>query len=97
MNVTGLTLPKRRRDWYCEELDGEAVLYDATFGTTCRLNETGYFIYKACDGTTSIDDIARRLTEAYDVGIDTALSHVETTLAELNDGGLLLSPEDKPS
>ena len=54
------------------ELDGEAVLYDATFGTTCRLNETGYFIYKACDGTTSIETIAHRLTETYDVALDIA-------------------------
>ncbi len=97
MNVNKLTLPRRRRDWYCEELDGEAVLYDATFGTTCRLNETGYFIYKACDGAASIEDIARRLTDEYDVTLDVAERHVRSTLAELNDGGLLRLPEDVPS
>ena len=97
MNAPTSTYPRRRRDWYCEELDGEAVLYDATLGTTCRLNETGYFIYKACTGGVTVEEIARRLSEVYDVTLEAAQLDVQTTIAELNAGGLLLSSEDVPT
>lgn len=97
MNLPTMTCPRRRRDWYCEELDGEAILYDAAFGTTCRLNETGYFIYRACDGATSVDDIARRLVETYDVTPEAAGLDVQTVIAELYEGGLLQSAEDVPA
>ena len=68
-----------------------------TYGTNGDGKQTGYFIYGACDGTVGIDEIARRLAASYDVTLDTAQQHVRSTIAELNDGGLLLLPEDTPS
>ena len=93
MNAFSIRCPERREEVHREELDGEAILYDAAFGTMCRLNDTSYFVYRLCDGSMTVEEIARRVTDRYDVAIETARRDVERTVAELADGGFLVTGE----
>lgn len=86
--------PSRRTDLRLHELDGEALIYDAGSADTHRLNGTGYFIWRECDGGSSPEQIARRVTESYDVTLEEALQHVHRILAEFNDRGLLLAADE---
>lgn len=86
-----------RDDLDCHELDGEAILYDHTFNTTYRLNETGYLIWKHCDGSADAERIARLLTASYDVPESVARADVQETIATMNKEGLLLMVEETPA
>jgi hypothetical protein len=72
-----------------EELDGEAVLYDAQNGAIHRFNSTTFEVWNVCDGTRTSKSMARGVEERYSVGADEALAIVRTALAQLHDKGLL--------
>jgi PqqD family protein of HPr-rel-A system len=82
-------LPRRREDLQVEGLDGEAVLYDPRSGAVHRFNATTVFVWKACDGSCSANDIATSMVEHYSVGADEALEVVHQVIAQLNEKGLL--------
>ena len=86
--------PSRRTDLRLHELDGEALIYDAASADTHRLNGTGYFIWRECDGGNSPEQIARRVNESYDVTLEEALQHVHRILAEFDDRGPLLASDE---
>ena len=73
--------PSRRDDIIEEELDGEAILVDPRDGNSHRLNATSLAVLKWCDGLSTTQQIARRLTESYDVALDDALDHVNQLVA----------------
>ena len=54
-----------------------------------RLNETGSFIWNAITQGQEEQEIARRLTEEYEVELDTALDAVRTLIARLKDAKLV--------
>ena len=49
-----------------------------------RLNETGVIIIEALQDGATIDEVARRLTEGFDVDYDTARKEAETFISKLN-------------
>ncbi|MFQ5590148.1 MAG: PqqD family protein [Phycisphaerae bacterium] len=75
--------PARRTDVTVHELDGEALIYDPVTADTHRLNRTGLFIWQRCDGYHNVAEIARRLTEGYDVALVPAALHSARMIAEL--------------
>jgi len=88
-------VPCRRDGLCCRTLDDEAVLYDPAHHGVHFLNRTAYFIWRSCDGRSSVEDVAAAVAHAFDVdsgapGPDTmVLSDVRRTLTELADNGLV--------
>lgn len=74
--------PLRRADLVLEELDGEAVLYDARCGAVHRFDALTLFVWEVCDGSHSAADIGRAVAAAYDVDADDALRHVDQLIAD---------------
>lgn len=85
-----ITIPPRRPDVVEEVMEGEAILFDPVTGCTHRFNETALAVWRLCDGTATTADMARRLTEHYDIDLDTALDHVEQIVTVLADSQLLI-------
>ena len=74
------------------DLDGlEGVLVDHNTKQYFRLNETASLIWRGLAGGTPVADIARQLTELYDVTIEHAQSSVEAAIARFNAHHLLTS------
>ena len=88
---TEMTLvpPPGREDLLAEELDGELVLSDPRNGHVYRLNGTAADVWRLCDGCRSTAAIAERLTDMYDVSLDTAIDHVEQITASFGESQLI--------
>jgi len=78
-----------RADLKVHEIDEEALIYDPVTADTHRLNQTAYFIWRKFQSGTSLDEIARQLAEAYDIGQLEAESHVERLTREFQGRNLL--------
>jgi hypothetical protein len=88
-----MTATSLRRNPKIEEapLQGELMLFDPANAKFFVLNETMSYVWRACDGTASLQDIAGKLTEEYSgVEADVAQRDVETAAAELTSLGLLV-------
>lgn len=85
--------PRRRDDVTVHELDGEALVFDASTGDTHRLNRTALFIWQRCDGKQDARQITEQLTGHYDVSPESALEHVERTFGEFLERGLVAKTE----
>ena len=68
---------------------GDAVLLDVTNRRFFTLNETGCFIWTRLREDVAHDEIARELTNEFDVARDAASSEVMRLVAELTRAGLL--------
>lgn len=100
-------IPRRRDDLHVEKLDGEAILYDPRYEAVHRFNAVTLFIWNNCDGLRSTTEIAGLLIGRYAIGRDSGLAHVERTVVELAELGLvehdsatdgdLVPPEDEHS
>src|SRR3982750_1614851 len=49
----------RKNDLVIQEHDGEILIYDLTDNRALCLNETSARVWRACDGTNSVEDISR--------------------------------------
>lgn len=83
------TAPLRRDDLVLEELDGEALLYDSRNGAIHRFNATTFFVWNACDGSCTPNDIAVSLLRNYSVDADEAQRAVLTVIEQLHEEDLL--------
>ena len=64
-------------------LEDEAVILFPDAGTLHRLNGTGTRAWELMDGSRSIGDIAKLLTDEFEVAPDTALAELQTLAADL--------------
>jgi Coenzyme PQQ synthesis protein D (PqqD) len=72
-------------------LQDELMLFDPGQSKFFVLNQTMAFVWRSCDGGTSLSDIATRLTEEFSgVDMENALRDVHSAAAELATLGLLL-------
>ncbi|HUX88898.1 MAG TPA: PqqD family peptide modification chaperone [Chloroflexota bacterium] len=89
--------PEPHRDLTISELDGETVLYDQGSGQVHQLNPTATRIWSLCDGTRSIDAIARSIADAYAITLEQARADVGELIARLSAANLLrLNEEEFP-
>jgi len=70
-------------------IDGDTVLLDKAAGQIHQLNATASTIWKACDGKTSIGDIAEQIAAKYDIDVELALVDVEKTIQQLETQNLI--------
>ena len=75
-----------KRNWID---DNEKISVASPLGDVYWLNETGTLIWKLCDGTHSIKDIANALVEKYDVDGETANKDVLEIVLCLEKLGLI--------
>jgi hypothetical protein len=74
------------------DLDGvEGVLVDLNTKQYFQLNETASLIWRGLARGSAVDDIARELTEVYDVTLEHAQSSVEAVVARFRAHHLLNS------
>jgi len=88
-----MTATSLRRNPKIEEapLQGELMLFDPANAKFFVLNETMSYVWRACDGSVSLQEIAGRLVEDYSgVEAETAQRDVESAAAELTSLGLLV-------
>ncbi len=55
-----------------------------------KINETGYFIFKAMEEDIDFDDIVEKLTDEYDVSKDKAEEDVKSIISCLDGAGLIV-------
>ena len=71
-----------RPDLAIENADGEFIILDKAAGRVHQLNSSASFVWNGlCDGLAT-DKIALKLSEAFDVEPEIALSDVEAILAQ---------------
>ena len=85
--------PRRRKDVTVHELDGEALVFDATTGDTHRLNDTALFIWRLWDGGRDAPQVTERLMEVYDVSPEAAREHVDRMLLEFQERRLVVATD----
>jgi hypothetical protein len=71
------------------DMDDEVLVYDPVVDRTHRLNVSATRIWELCDGTRSLEDIARALTEQFEVEFETALQDARTVLEQFKEEQLL--------
>jgi len=94
MPAEPVILKMRRPDLTTCTVDGEVVVLDRGSGYVHHLNPTASEIWAACDGRHSAADIAARLEERFSGATGAAFQDVETTLAQLEQLGLLMDAHE---
>ena len=77
----------RRKDIFVESLPEEAVLYDKTSNKVHCLNKTAAAVWESCDGTRTVDELAR--VAGAKLGAPSDRKLVLQALAELDKADLL--------
>lgn len=72
-----------------KDLLEEFLLFQRSTGRIHVLNGTARSIYLLCDGSRTEDDIARALSEEYEIDVRTALRDVRQTIEKLLEVGAL--------
>ncbi|HEU5329340.1 MAG TPA: PqqD family protein [Thermomicrobiales bacterium] len=70
-------------------LDDELILYDERTGEAHLLNHTGAFIWRLCDGSRTIGQVARQAATAFGIPHRRALADVRELVALLSDADLI--------
>jgi Coenzyme PQQ synthesis protein D (PqqD) len=84
-----LSYPKKRNDVNARSVDLELVVLDRQNGSIHQLNQTASFVWEQCDGESTLEEIAKRMTEAFEIDFSPAISDVRKVIQQLNDIGLL--------
>jgi hypothetical protein len=80
---------KRRGDVTARVVADECVLLDREAGLVHQFNVTASFIWDRCDGWSTVDEIAARMAERYDVDPGVARVDVAAVVRQLLDLNLL--------
>ena len=64
--------PVKNPDIVAREEKKEALLFNPADGNMLCINKTGIFIWNLCDGSFSIEDIAKRITDNFEVSFEMA-------------------------
>ena len=81
--------PRRSRHVFRIEGDGDLLLCDDRTAKTHHLSGPSCEVWNALDGKSSLEDVARRLTQLFDVDYPDALDDVEHLVAKFEELGLL--------
>lgn len=81
--------PKRAEDCAFNRVADETVVVKATDGTVTVLNRLGGEIWDLCDGTASLDDIARGLARSYDQPAETIRKEVDRFMESMLEKGII--------
>ncbi|NND02275.1 MAG: PqqD family protein [Acidimicrobiia bacterium] len=82
-------VPQRGSALASIEIDNEGLLFDEDSGTWHFLNPMAQVIWSCCDGTGSVEEISRDISEIFGEEYDTVLSGVLDTVRRFGEQGLL--------
>jgi len=82
----------RRPDVSSQTLDDELILYDPDLGRAHVLNRTAAQVWSLCDGTRSVEAIARQLATAHGIELEQALVDVRDLVDDFGRADLLAAP-----
>lgn len=88
-------VPVKQNHLIVRELENEFIIIDTKSAQIHSLNETAAAIWRMCDDKLSVDDMAQRILEKFDVSFETAKSDVEKTLRSFLEKGLINRPPAK--
>src|SRR6266496_2468377 len=87
--------PARRKDeLICEEVSGECVIYDQRQKKAHLLNSTLTWIWRRCDGNTSVEALSKSFAEQFDAR--NPLEIMSSGLNQLDSRQLLETPINLP-
>jgi hypothetical protein len=81
---------KPRPDLAIENADGELIVLDKAAGKVHQLNSSASFVWDCLSDGLAIDEIALKLSEAFDVEPEIALSDVQAALAQFESLALVV-------
>ena len=82
-------LPLRRYDLVCEELDGEAVVFDPQCGGVHRFNAATLLVWELCDGAHTATAIADAVAARYAIDPNDARVYIERVVEQFRERGLV--------
>ncbi len=91
MGANGHARMRRSPDVAHRIVDGEAVIVDPSTQEVHILNETGSFLWSIADGSMTAEAMAQRLSEAFEVDVETAVRDVDEWQATLASKKLLVA------
>ena len=80
---------KRASDCAFREIEGEIFVVSSRTGGGHLLNEVGTFIWSKLDGSATVDELTRAVTEKFDVDIDTAKTDTRLFMEDLSDAEIV--------
>ena len=80
----------RRPDLVCEQLDDEAVIYDARTGAVHHLDAGAHWIWEGCDGRRSREELVAAYSERFNMPLANAVAAFDQGLQQLIARDLLL-------
>jgi len=86
------TRPKVRDELTVVELDGEAVVYDESTSRIHQLNPTATIIFKLCDGTSTVREMAEDISSAFAVGAAEVQQQIRVLIRDFRRRGFLSAP-----
>jgi hypothetical protein len=81
---------KPRPDLVVENADGELIVLDKDAGKVHQLNQSAALVWHGLSEGLAIDEIAVKLTDAFDVDQKNAVSDVRASIEQLSGLGLLV-------
>ncbi len=90
-----MPLPRAIHNILIEELDGEGLIYDLTLHRAHSVNAFGLAVFRALDGKTTVEQVARQLQGSVPGAVET--SDVLQAIAELQKAQLIVPPRLLPN
>lgn len=87
--ITTEFVPRQRKGVAAVEIEGEGLVYDEASNAWHLLNPTGYVVWLCCDGSGTVEEIARDVSEVFQQDIGAVRSGVLDAVRELGRQGLL--------
>jgi hypothetical protein len=81
--------PKARTGLTVVELDDEAVIYVEENGELHHLNPTATIVFGLCDGSSTISEMSRDISEAFNVPLKDVEGQVRALVRQFRSAGLL--------
>ena len=87
--ITADFVPERRESLASIEIETEGLVFDEDQGSWHYLNPIARVIWDCCDGTGTVEEIARDISEVFQQDLDTVRESVLETLRQFGQQGLL--------
>ncbi len=78
-------IPMKKSELWKRLSDNEGVVVDTVRAVEHTLNDTAMRIFELCDGESTVSDIARKITEEYEVDFEKSRQDVVKCIAKLEE------------
>ena len=87
--MTADFVPRQRAGLSAIEIEGEGLVFDEEGGSWHYLNPIGWVLWQCCDGSGTIEEISRDISEVFEEDLETVRDNVIDTLRRVGRQGLL--------